>query len=89
MVGSFPFQTFHFVGLPVVVTSLGRLHALSMKDDGSVLQSLGVYEGAGVSFPGSGCWELVLQEVIGLAVVLGFFGASELNRSQAGGLPHS
>ena len=54
-----------------------------MEDDGPMLQSLGVDEGAGASLPGSGCRELVLQEVAGLADVLGYFYASELNRAQA------
>lgn len=60
-----------------------RANALSMEDDGPVLQNLGVDEGAGASLPGSGCWELVLRETAGLADVLGYFCASELHGAQA------
>jgi len=46
-------------------------------DDGPVLQSLGVDEGICASLAGSGCRELVLQEMSGLADDLGYFCASE------------
>lgn len=54
-----------------------------MEADGPLLQSLGVDEGAGASLLGSGYWELLLQEMAGLPDVLGYFCASELNRTQA------
>lgn len=44
-----------------------------MEDDGPVLQSLGVDEDVGASLPGPACQELVLQEMAGLADVLGYF----------------
>lgn len=54
-----------------------------MDSDGPVLQGLSVDEGIGASFLGSGCWELVLQQMGGLADVLGYFRATELGQSWA------
>lgn len=56
-----------------------------MEDGGPMLHSLGVDEGADASRLGSRCQELVLQEMAGLADVLGYFCASELNRAQIEG----
>lgn len=61
-----------FVSCCCVCQDVRRPSALSMEDDGPVLQSLGADEGLGASVSGPGCQELVLQEVSGLANVLGW-----------------